>query len=99
MTSASLCAAAFFTMYLIHSADSAHHCQVLGIVAWMLIALVAAFSLGHSLNSLVRAFRGDAKFQPQFEYRPGPWELPDGVLTDVVPTDSTATRVHMETEA
>ena len=84
LTSVSLCAAAFFTMYLIRSSESLHECQAFGIVARMFIAGMAAFGFLRALGSLIRAARGDAEMKPQFEYRPGPWELPEGVLTDVV---------------
>ena len=79
MTSASLCAAAFFTMHVIRSSESLHECQAWGIVAWMLITGMATYGFVRALGSLIRAARGDAKLQPQFEYHPGPWELPEGV--------------------
>ena len=99
VASASLCAAAFFTMHVIRSSESLHECQAWGIVAWMLIAGMAAYGLVRALGSMIRAARGDAKFRPQFEHRPGPWELPDGVLTDVVPTDASVAHMSMTREA
>ena len=98
VTSASLCAAAFFVTYVIRSSESLGECQMNGIVAWAVIAGTAAYGFVRALGSMIRSARGDAKFRPQFEYRQGPWELPEGVLTDVVPTDSSAAPSSKATE-